>query len=184
MDIKKILKVLKLNENTISTLLGILVIVVLGILVINYFRNLPTGTTFPTGIETEITEQPMPEKHTVARGESLWKIAQKYYNDGHAWVSIAKANNLKNPDLIEEGQEIIIPILENQNEKETSPSFSPKSEQRTPSEAKYVVQKGDDLWHIALKKYSDAYKWVEIAKANKLTNPDLIHPGNELVLPK
>jgi nucleoid-associated protein YgaU len=40
------------------------------------------------------------------------------------------------------------------------------------------------LWTIAVRAYGDGYKWTEIAKANKLVNPNLIHPGNVFVLPR
>jgi nucleoid-associated protein YgaU len=48
----------------------------------------------------------------------------------------------------------------------------------------YVIQKGDSLWKIAVRAYGDGFKWVEIAKANDLENPDLIHSDNELKLPR
>jgi nucleoid-associated protein YgaU len=44
--------------------------------------------------------------------------------------------------------------------------------------------KGDSLWKIAVRAYGDGYKWVSIAKANKLVNPNLIHSGNVLTLPR
>lgn len=50
--------------------------------------------------------------------------------------------------------------------------------------ASYTVVQGDNLWNIAVRAYGDGYKWVEIAKANKLANPDLIHAGNKFVLPR
>lgn len=49
---------------------------------------------------------------------------------------------------------------------------------------KYVVVAGDSLWTIAEKTYKSGYNWVDIARANKLNNPDDIHKGNVLVLPK
>ena len=49
---------------------------------------------------------------------------------------------------------------------------------------KYTVQKGDTLWDISVRAYGDGYRWVEIAEANALTNPDLIHSGNEFVIPR
>jgi nucleoid-associated protein YgaU len=48
----------------------------------------------------------------------------------------------------------------------------------------YTVQKGDSLWKIAVRAYGDGFKWVEIARTNELENPDLIHPDNELTLPR
>ncbi len=49
--------------------------------------------------------------------------------------------------------------------------------------ATYQVVKGDTLWSIAIKVYGDGYRWPEIAKANKLQNPNLIHSGNIFVIP-
>jgi len=50
-------------------------------------------------------------------------------------------------------------------------------------QTQYTVLKGDDLWVIADKFYKDPYKWTEIAKANNLDNPNIIHPGNVLIIP-
>jgi len=47
----------------------------------------------------------------------------------------------------------------------------------------YTVEKGDTLWIIAERFYNDGTRWVEIAQANNLTNPDLIHVGNVLIIP-
>lgn len=52
-----------------------------------------------------------------------------------------------------------------------------------PKEGEYTVQTGDSLWKIAAAQYNDGYKWVEIAQANGLENPDIIHAGNVLKLP-
>lgn len=50
----------------------------------------------------------------------------------------------------------------------------------------YVVKSGDSLSKIAKRAYGDASKWTLIHKANaaKIPNPDLIHPGLELSIPK
>ncbi len=45
----------------------------------------------------------------------------------------------------------------------------------------YVVKANDVLWKIA-KTYS--MTWKEIADYNKLTDPNLIMPGQELMIPK
>jgi len=49
--------------------------------------------------------------HTVAKGESLSKIAKKYYGDAKQWPKIFEANKdtIKNPDLIYPGQVIKVP---------------------------------------------------------------------------
>lgn len=50
-------------------------------------------------------------------------------------------------------------------------------------ETRYTVQKGDSLSKIA-KKYP-GLTWQKIYEANKeqIKNPDLIHPGQDLVIP-
>lgn len=48
----------------------------------------------------------------------------------------------------------------------------------------YTVQSGDTLWDIAERVYGDATQYQRIAEASGITNPDLIHPGQELTIPK
>jgi spore coat assembly protein SafA len=45
----------------------------------------------------------------------------------------------------------------------------------------YIVQKGDTLWKIA-KRYNVTLD--AIIKANNITNPDLIYPGQRLIIPR
>ena len=49
----------------------------------------------------------------------------------------------------------------------------------------YTVKSGDTLSKIAKQFYGDAAQWKKIHEANraKIPNPDLIHPGDELVIP-
>ena len=50
--------------------------------------------------------------HTVAKGESLSKIAKHYYGDAMKYMDIFNANTniLKDPNLIHPDQELIIPF--------------------------------------------------------------------------
>lgn len=49
----------------------------------------------------------------------------------------------------------------------------------------YTVQGGDSLSKIAKSQYGDASQWKRIYEANrdKIKNPDLIRPGQELTIP-
>lgn len=55
-------------------------------------------------------------------------------------------------------------------------------------ETTYTVRKGDCLWNIAGRRnvYRDSAKWPKIYRANrnKIKNPDLIYPGQVLVIPR
>lgn len=55
----------------------------------------------------------------------------------------------------------------------------------TSGERMYVVKSGDSLSKIALREYGNANKWRHIWEANKdkVKDPDLIHPGQELKIP-
>lgn len=56
-----------------------------------------------------------------------------------------------------------------------------------PAERRHVVAAGESLSKIAKKHYGDAGQWRRIYEANRQTigeNPDLIHPGQDLVIPQ
>ena len=47
----------------------------------------------------------------------------------------------------------------------------------------YTVQRGDTLSAIARRFYGHAGEYRRIAEANHIPNPDLIHPGQQLIIP-
>ncbi len=47
----------------------------------------------------------------------------------------------------------------------------------------YTVVRGDTLWGIAKKFYGNGSRYPEIAKANNISNPDIIHTGQVLLIP-
>jgi len=169
------------SESYISMILGFLVIVVVGVLIFNFFQaqkgeDVEKEGEVITGEETTAGEGivPLPTTHKTAEGEDLWLIAEKYFESGYNWVDIAEANNLSDPDYLEVGQELKIPKAEKK-----LPTASPPISKET-----YVVFKGDNLWNIAVRAYEDGFAWTKIAEANNLVNPDSIHAGNVLTIPR
>jgi len=53
-------------------------------------------------------------EYIVVKGDCLWNIAKKYYNNPFLWTKIYQQNKdkIKNPDLIYPGQVFIIPDIE------------------------------------------------------------------------
>jgi nucleoid-associated protein YgaU len=49
------------------------------------------------------------KRYTVQPGDNLSKISQRFYGDASKYMTIARANNLKDPDKIQAGQELLIP---------------------------------------------------------------------------
>lgn len=48
-------------------------------------------------------------KYEVKSGDTLWKLAERFYGDGRLHPVIAVINDLSNPDHIVVGQELEIP---------------------------------------------------------------------------
>lgn len=47
--------------------------------------------------------------HVVARGDTIWSIALRYYGDGQRWRDIAAANGNVDPKKLAIGQRLILP---------------------------------------------------------------------------
>ena len=96
--------------------------------------------------------------HTIQRGETLGIIAKKY---GLSASALATHNGIVNPNKVKIGRKLIIPA---------------KTEKLT-----YTIRKGDTLSTIA-NKYKTTVE--AIAKANGITNPKIIKPGQKLKITK
>ena len=46
----------------------------------------------------------------------------------------------------------------------------------------HTVVKGDTLWHIAGRYVNDPFRYPELTKLSKISNPDLIYPGNKVYI--
>lgn len=117
------------------------------------------------GAEEEDTED---VTYIVEPGDTLWSIAERFFGDGNRYKEIAELNNLADPNIIHAGQELVIQRVSD-DEEESLP-------------ADYIVQEGDTLWSIAERAYGDGSKYTELAEKNGLGNPELIYPGQRIIL--
>jgi len=191
--LKNFLKTLRMNESTISMVLGAMVVVVVGILVYNYFSSVNKVETdqLAEGVALveeggELVPDQLPVTHTVAVGEHLWSIAERYYDTGYNWVDIASENNLVNANSITEGQELSIPRVGVKVVEKPEVAGAVTSTEESILNDQYTVNKGDYLWDIAVRAYGDGFQWTKIWEANKETiiNPDVVEAGMVLKLPR
>jgi len=182
--IKQLIEWIEANDRTVSTLMGALVVLVVCIagyeVVLGNKLRLPSST----GVEYQLAPDDADTgvvTHTVLAGEGLSSIAVEYYGNKDLWTEIARANNIANPNLIEVGQELIIPKV-NGTTITPSPTQSPSQsgEQRI-----HVVRRGDYLSKLAIQYYGNKDRWVDIYNANKgvVKNPEILVEGTRLVIP-
>lgn len=99
-----------------------------------------------------------PVLYTVLPGNTLWGIANFF---GTTTDEIAKLNDIDDPQLIYPGQVLKIPV-----DRPAPPKY-------------YAVRPGDTLWSIA-QRYGMTVN--DILAINNLGNPNLIYPGQILML--
>jgi len=69
--------------------------------------NRPVWSSGTTVASAE--QAPAGQSYTVASGDTLWGIAEKFYGDGSQYEKIAAANGISNPDALQVGQQLTIP---------------------------------------------------------------------------
>ena len=53
---------------------------------------------------------------------------------------------------------------------------------KTSKRVIHIVVKGDTLWHIAKRYIHDPFKYKQLARLSRIKNPDLIYPGNRIII--
>jgi nucleoid-associated protein YgaU len=106
----------------------------------------------------------------VLRGDSLWRLAERYLGRGAGWHELYRANpRLLDPNQIRVGSQIFL-----------------GAEQLSRKPPRGIrVQRGDTLWKIAKLEFGRGAAWTCIAGANPdVREANLILVGQELKLPQ
>ena len=125
---------LQSNQSRLNMVLGALIVLVIVILVFNYFNRGksdlgPAQSTTNESMQEDLTPESLPGNYTVNDGDPLFPLAAKYYNDGYKYSEIASVNSITNVDSIEAGQVLDIPKLEaaTATQAESVPSATPET---------------------------------------------------------
>jgi LysM repeat protein len=146
--------------------------------------GVPGTQLTPGGIAPDASPTLGPNQYVVQPGDTLGLIAARYHTTVEA---IRALNNIKG-DLINVGQALNIPTPQPATDVVATPSGStvvPAATTRptaraTPGRVTYVVKRGDQLSVIA-KRFGVSLAALE--RANGITNPNSIQPGQVLVIP-
>jgi nucleoid-associated protein YgaU len=115
------------------------------------------------------TQPASPGSVRIVKGDSLWKLAKEHLGRGSRWRELAALNpQITNPRTLRVGQWIQLPHT-------ASPAGNA---------TRVRVHSGDTLWRLAQASFGTGLAWTCVAQANPdLRNPDLIYPGQSLVIP-
>lgn len=125
--------------------------------------------------------------HRIQQGDTLWRLAERYYGDGSQWRRIAEAEQNKGRIMadfqVRNGASIVIPgvpAVSQNNQRGTQRPTQP-----TPRQQTYTVQRGDTLGEISMKTLGTSRRWREILELNRdrIRDPNVVPVGVELRLP-
>ena len=143
----------------------------------------PAASPVKAAPDTTQDHRADPPRIVTDKGDTLWGLAEKHLGDGFRWQEIADLNHgramsdgrtFNNPRSIEPGWELLLP----------ADATNLPGDQTTETE--HVVAPGETLTGITKETTDDPDNWQALYEANKDvigSDPDLIYPGQVLVLP-
>lgn len=119
---------------------------------------------------------PSSQRHRVEMGESLWTIA----DDHGISVEVLKRMNHRTSNVVMPGELLTVPGGRSSGSSSVASTSSKGGKSSASGPAVHVVQRGESLSQIAA-----AYRThlSSLQSANKIRNPNLISPGQRLVIP-
>lgn len=167
------------QENYAGLILGAIIVIILGLLVANFFtkRNEEIESGEQIDLTEEVAGEQTAEQYKVAEGDSLSKISEKFYDTQELWPYLAQVNKIANPNVIFADSTLEIPDKENIEELKTQ-----------MTQTTYKVKEGETLFTIAEKVYGNGSKWTILDRANQIGrlpngNP-LVYAESTLVIPR
>ncbi len=66
--------------------------------------------------------------------------------------------------------------------KELSENLADTEKANVKREKTHIIQEGETLFNIAKKVYGNGYKYIDLAKDNNISDPNVIVVGQELII--
>lgn len=124
------------------------------------------------------------KEYVVNERDTLKSIAQEQLGGSHRWRYLYEFNkeHIQNPDSLEPGTVIVIPV-EQEKQKEITQTAGVIKSRATRT---YTIVKKDSLWKVSQKQLGDGKRWKEIYDLNKdkIKNPDKLIPGTKIEIPE
>jgi LysM repeat protein len=135
-----------------------------------------TSTPTITPVIPPTSAPPPTTTYIVQPGDTLFRLAARFNTTA---TTLAQLNGITNPNIIRVGQRLVIPtggqVVVPPTPVVSAPTSAPPSQPVT-----YVVQPGDTLFRIALR---FRVSMGSLAKANNISNLNLVFVGQVLVIP-
>lgn len=162
----------RFSESYTSLILGIVVVIVTTILLVLIVR----GRNFTQGTgPKEVTST------------STTGIAQNIATPSAVTESITPSSTIQYPTVTVTPTRVPTPtktMTATPVKPQPTKVITQNNKQPTDKGSKsYTVVAGDTLWSIAEKNYKSGYNWVDIARVNNLSNPNIIVTGAKLTIP-
>ena len=132
---------------------------------------------------------------TIDRATTVWKLAETHLDDGSRWRELLDLNRggalsdgatlTQATQTIPAGTTLRLPAGAHVDDAPADLAVADR-DQGDRKEGSYTVKPNDTLWDIAETKLDDPTRYMELYEANADaigSNPDLIYPGQVLVLP-
>ncbi|MBI2594119.1 LysM peptidoglycan-binding domain-containing protein [Candidatus Curtissbacteria bacterium] len=172
---RKLLSKPNWQESYATFVLGAIIVIVLGLLVANFFGK--KGKQIDSGEQTTQAEITQTQEYKVVQDDSLSAISKQFYGSDDFWPVLAKENKIVNPNLIYVDATLKVPSKEEAGKIKTQ-----------MTQTSYQVKEGDTLFKIATEVYGDGSKWPVLDRVNgsrRLPNGNpLIFAGSTIVIPR
>jgi tetratricopeptide (TPR) repeat protein len=124
--------------------------------------------------------------HQIAPGESISKLALKYYGDYKQYHHIANFNDMSDATQVRVGQRVMIPVIDGVSIDDLHRISTGKRAQPSTVKGEYTlhqIQPGENLSKIAQTYYGDYKLFHVIAEYNGIEDPTAVKVGQTVKVP-